>query len=47
MKRPVKAEQVAIIDDVMTTGMTIEQVARVLRLHGVRRIDAWVVARRP
>jgi ComF family protein len=47
MKRPVRAEQVAIIDDVMTTGMTIEQVARVLRLHGVRRIDAWVVARRP
>jgi ComF family protein len=47
MKRPVEPEQVAIIDDVMTTGMTIEQVARVLRQHGVRRIDAWVVARRP
>jgi ComF family protein len=47
MKRPVQAEHVAIIDDVMTTGMTIEQVARVLRRHGVRRIDAWVVARRP
>ncbi len=47
LERPVQAAHVAIIDDVMTTGMTIEQVARVLRQHGVRRIDAWVVARRP
>jgi ComF family protein len=47
MQRQMKAEHVAIIDDVMTTGMTIEQVARVLRRHGARRIDAWVVARRP
>ena len=47
MKRRVAAQHVAIIDDVMTTGMTIEQVARVLRRHGVKRIDAWVVARRP
>ena len=47
MKQRLDAEHVAIIDDVMTTGMTLEQVARVLRLHGAMRIDAWVVARRP
>ncbi|MEJ2309245.1 MAG: ComF family protein [Gammaproteobacteria bacterium] len=38
---------VALVDDVMTTGMTIEQAAKTLQRCGVGRIDAWVVARRP
>jgi ComF family protein len=36
---------VAIIDDVVTTGSTADELARVLRGAGVRRVDLWVVAR--
>jgi ComF family protein len=38
---------VAILDDVMTTGTTLAECARVLRRAGVRRIDAWALARAP
>ncbi len=47
MQKPLMAKHVTIIDDVMTTGMTIDEIAKLLRRHGARRIDAWVVARRP
>lgn len=43
--RPIHARHVAIVDDVMTTGHTLEEVAKVLRKAGVERIDVWVVAR--
>ncbi len=36
---------VALIDDVMTTGTTIRECARVLRRAGVARVDVWVLAR--
>lgn len=40
-------EHVALIDDVSTTGTTLTECARVLRRAGVRRIDAWTLARAP
>jgi len=43
--KPVRARHIALIDDVMTTGHTLEEVAKVLRKAGVERIDVWVVAR--
>ncbi len=43
--KPVRVRHIAIIDDVMTTGHTLEEVAKVLRKAGVERIDIWVVAR--
>jgi len=36
---------VAIVDDVMTTGATLEAAAAVLLQSGAARVDAWVVAR--
>jgi ComF family protein len=43
-KQPVGAH-VAIIDDVLTTGHTAEELARVLRHAGVACIEVWVIAR--
>jgi ComF family protein len=36
---------VALVDDVMTTGATLFELARVLRQAGAARVEAWVVAR--
>jgi ComF family protein len=38
---------VAILDDVMTTGATLAECARVLRHAGVQRVDVWSLARAP
>lgn len=38
---------VAILDDVMTTGATLAECARVLKRAGVMRVDAWALARAP
>ena len=38
-------EHIAIVDDVMTTGQTVNELATVLRQSGVKRIDVWVCAR--
>ncbi len=38
---------VAVIDDVMTTGATCAEIARVLKQAGARRVDVWVLARTP
>jgi len=36
---------VALIDDVMTTGTTVTECARVLKKAGAKRVDVWVAAR--
>ncbi len=38
---------VALVDDVMTTGATLYECAKVLQRAGVGRIDVWVMARVP
>ncbi len=38
-------EHVALVDDVMTTGHTLWEAARVLKKAGVQRVDAWLLAR--
>lgn len=41
----VGGKHVAIIDDVMTTGASIGEIARTLKQAGAREVSAWVVAR--
>ena len=41
---PVPAH-VAVLDDTMATGATVEDCARALRAAGARRVDVWVAAR--
>lgn len=36
---------VALVDDVMTTGATTAECARVLMAGGVQRVDVWTIAR--
>ena len=43
--KPIKAQHIAILDDVMTTGSTVNELARVLKKAGVARVDIWVCAR--
>lgn len=38
---------VTLVDDVMTTGATLQAAALTLRRAGVQRVDAWVCARVP
>jgi predicted amidophosphoribosyltransferase len=36
---------VAVVDDVMTTGATLDEIAHVLKKAGAARVVNWVVAR--
>ena len=39
--------RVALVDDVMTTGATLRECARVLKRAGVARVEVWAFARAP
>jgi ComF family protein len=39
--------RIAVLDDVMTTGATLEEVARALKAAGAATVVNWVVARTP
>ena len=40
-----RGKRVAVMDDVLTTGATLNELARVLRKAGAREVSGWVVAR--
>lgn len=42
--RKPEIESVAIVDDVMTTGATINEITRILKKSGIKRVEAWVCA---
>jgi ComF family protein len=43
--KPIHAQHIAILDDVMTTGSTAHELAYLLKKAGVSRVDVWVCAR--
>ena len=45
VKLPFDAKYVAVVDDVITTGHTVNELSKVLKQAGVQRIDVWSVAR--
>jgi ComF family protein len=42
---PLRAQHVAILDDVVTTGSTVSELAKVLRRAGAERVEVWAMAR--
>lgn len=45
--KPPPWRHIALLDDVITTGMTAEEMAQTLRRAGVEEISLWAVARTP
>ncbi len=43
--RSIDGATIAVVDDVMTTGATLDEMARTLKKAGARRVVNWVVAR--
>ena len=47
LRRPLVAEHVAVVDDVVTTGSTVAEISRLLKRSGVGKVSVWAVARTP
>ncbi len=45
--KPLNGEHVALVDDVLTTGATLQECSRVIKQAGAGRISVWVAARVP
>ncbi|GAB6139939.1 hypothetical protein JCM14076_06680 [Methylosoma difficile] len=45
VQKPLNGETVAIVDDVMTTGSTVNELAKALKQAGAGRVVVWVCAR--
>lgn len=45
IKKPIPYKSIAIIDDVMTTGSTVEELGKLLKKNGVEYLEIWCAAR--
>jgi ComF family protein len=46
-RQQLQGSHVVLVDDVMTSGATLYELARLLRQAGAAQVNAWVVARTP
>ncbi len=46
LKHPLSFHHIAILDDVITTGATIQSLIHCLKQSSIERIDVWAIARR-
>ncbi len=44
-EQALRGERVALLDDVMTSGASLDELARVVKRSGAADVEAWVVAR--
>ena len=44
-RESITGRMIALVDDVVTTGSTVGEVARVLKRAGAKRVDVWALAR--
>ena len=42
---PLPYQHITLIDDLLTTGSTVNELAKILKTQGVRRVDVWCCAR--
>jgi ComF family protein len=42
-----RGRHITLVDDVLTTGATLDEISRLLREHGAAGISVWVLARTP
>lgn len=45
LTQPISYSHIAIIDDVITTGNTVNEVSRLLKKAGVKNIEIWCIAK--
>lgn len=43
--KPLLYQHITLVDDLLTTGSTVNELARVLKQQGVSRVDVWCCAR--
>ena len=44
-RRALAGARIAVVDDVMTTGATLDELARTLKAAGAAHVQNWVIAR--
>ncbi|MBT9613043.1 MAG: ComF family protein [Burkholderiales bacterium] len=43
--KDLRGQSIAVVDDVMTSGATLHELAKILKRAGAAQVDVWVVAR--
>ena len=44
-EQDLRGQHVAVVDDVMTSGATLNELAKILKRAGAAQVDVWIVAR--